>query len=192
MKRLASTKLSAGLRWVFNGLAALSLLLWVATIVAWIRSEFYYDKYFQETVHRDTGNMIARMVITDDGRLVLYVEHNNIKYFKYPDKIWGGGWTHNESLPASKGLPHGEWDDVRWYWYSNKWFRPGFGKWLLIVRIWTIVVLTALLPLIWLWQSRRHGPAPGFCATCGYDLRATPERCPECGTIAAKNETVAK
>jgi hypothetical protein len=50
---------------------------------------------------------------------------------------------------------------------------------------WQLFLLFLVLPARWvqLEHRRRVKSRVGVCSECGYDLRATPERCPECGAI---------
>src|SRR4051812_47538286 len=48
--------------------------------------------------------------------------------------------------------------------------------------------LVSTLAIIWIVtdiraRKRRGRIARGLCPSCGYDIRATPDRCPECGAM---------
>jgi hypothetical protein len=72
----------------------------------------------------------------------------------------------------------------------NGWYGPGTSLTSYRFSYFLLLIPSAVLPAIWLyllairrWRFGRFGP--GLCRRCGYDLRASPERCPECGTAAS-------
>jgi len=46
---------------------------------------------------------------------------------------------------------------------------------------WLLPLITIVPPLLFIRRWRKFRRKPGHCPACGYDLRATPDRCPECG-----------
>jgi hypothetical protein len=54
----------------------------------------------------------------------------------------------------------------------------------LVVPFWFLLALTAIPPIFLFHRAHtiRHRVGNSLCPRCGYDLRASPDRCPECGT----------
>ena len=63
----------------------------------------------------------------------------------------------------------------------------------IVLPYWLVVVPLAAMALVPLLTStcRRRRISRGHCASCGYDLRATPDGCPECGTPGVRGTIAA-
>ena len=160
-------------------LSLLSLLACAACVLLWARSYHACD-----VLVRQKGPDDRVCVTSEFGKLVVEVEAppagavlDGWEYFDSPlprrwpvargalgFDVYGGRVTHYVRLPPTplKGvaLPH-----------------------------WFLVLTTATLPGAALVRMRRRATAlrraaAGLCARCGYDLRASPTRCPECGTAS--------
>ena len=155
-------------RRLLNLLTILSLLLCVAACGLWARSYFAGDAWSFRKVSPETGFVTERRVTTDRGWAILSVKHLKI----------AAGFYSNDAdmarLRSEAGLRHGA-------------ARPSDGaRPILSVPIALPAALLAVQPLLWLRRRGRDRRRlrTGACSRCGYDLRATPGRCPECGQAA--------
>jgi hypothetical protein len=78
-------------------------------------------------------------------------------------------WTANPVVSQA--------EDIGWDPYWVQMARVPLWALLGACSLWAAFVTWRILVLL---RRQRHRGA--FCVNCGYDLRATPERCPECGT----------
>jgi hypothetical protein len=79
---------------------------------------------------------------------------------------------------------------LRYMRFDGDWgFEYDRGGFFVVSRSYVVLlVMAGGLGLLTYGYIRPKRPKFGVCQKCGYDLRATPERCPECGTAVDSDE----
>jgi hypothetical protein len=179
---------------LLNLAAAISLAIFASGIVLWIWTA--RDRY-NVRLSRATGpgggngwecvDCAAHRGLVQVGRMEMW---NHVPDGTTPD----GSWRMETEFAARSGdvflaprrLGFG-YIDSTWNASPNVRRRSTAA----IVPLWFAVLLAAVLPAIraramFHCRRRERWLRHGRCPACGYDLRGTPARCPECGTVSAK------
>lgn len=171
-------------RILLNALTALSLVLCLATAGLWMRSYWRWDFVHWSQSFRPGVETLSVSLYSSGAGIAVYLGVQRPENAgEADDSGWRWGSYGPSIIPYGAAVPANRWG------FGHDSLRHPIGHWGRIVfPIWLPATIFALLPLargaLAIRYCRRI--RQGNCRFCGYDLRATPDRCPECGTPAAQ------
>jgi hypothetical protein len=169
--------------------SAASFLLFVLVALLWARSYWVYD-----LVAHEAYSGLGTELISVSGRVVFY--HFN----SYMDSPPAQEWAF-VPIPADSRQGLSLWREFDFSSAPHFWTRMGFravsrpqfgpGTSLVIVAVphWSLALLLLVAPAFMgsIAARKRRRLVAERCVKCGYDLRGSPERCPECGLVPTPN-----
>jgi len=180
-------------RRLFNMAAALSTLLCITTCVIWLTSYRHFVQVDLPPYEESRGAYQDLFFWSYAGRI----------YSMEIGDYWTNGPSHRQGLVIEheSGLVARKYGESQHHFFvvsckSQTFHGVEFGWWQSRNRRWraiglsapdgAIAGITALLPIAWASRRLRKTAQEhsSLCTSCGYDLRATRHRCPECGTTA--------
>jgi len=167
----------------------------VATAVLWVRSYWFDDEV---GIYGPNENYVCS---SWGGNLlfILCPTYRGPRAIPYSAKMeWGHVSAKLTSLGASC-ITIAKYRRLAWlgFAYDPNQLTLGNGRYYysgyrLFLPHWLFCLLFLAAPAAWYRERIRYRrlTKKGRCLICGYDLRATPGRCPECGTIPPKKEMI--
>jgi hypothetical protein len=186
-------------RWIFNIAAVFSMLLFAALLTLWIRSYEHEEGiamvWFDTPPNAPSAGEYFVIVEGD----TLYVAKGGLWLTWMGSGPQSSGWSrrlnrpgfYSHPVPAPQNPLHSSnIDEGPWTlgFACGRVDYPSFSgqpaEYRVRSPLWFPTLLTLTMPMLWLHCRRkcRRLRLSGFCVKCGYDLRASKDRCPECGT----------
>jgi hypothetical protein len=170
-------------RRLFIFASTVSLLLCVATVVLWVRSYWVNDYVTWGTLRQSPQNCEIWGLVSNRGLCRVgwqdgnYVITKGFHYERMPIFTWGDRTT----LLHRIGFSYVAIDNMQ----LSGGFHCDYRA--LLFPYWALAILAAICPTARFFGAFGPTLAKSGCPACGYDLRATPDRCPECGTAVTRN-----
>jgi hypothetical protein len=169
------------LRILWDAATVLSLVLCAATVVLWVLSYWQAQKADWTRAFRpDAARPFVGVVLNRGSVMVHYGAFSAGSRSRRANS----GWEWDTYAYSPIAYPFGDVANHRGF--GSRAGANAFGRRCVIVfPAWLPAGVFAVIPLAQgaslVRRRRRHGE--GLCRNCGYDLRATPDRCPECGRV---------
>jgi len=175
-------------RSLFNLATIISLILCIATMGFWIRSYWVEDMWWITHNESSIGPGRGRTLVSGSTYGALAIA------WARPRPLDGRkpGFFFSHTTYSDPGYPHINHMIARgWelcgFLYSGGVTTGAFDG-LVVVPAALPVIIFGLLPMFWLLHLRKKRQINSrrknaLCTRCGYDIRATPARCSECGHL---------